>query len=300
MKKTLFLSAVLLLALAGTSFGFGNANGIGYFALEVPPDVTIAIDGQGNDWTWFDPAFVYGPDDMIEIITGEMPSKSDIDMAIMTAWTGTDRDNKLYGFTRVTDDTLHVAQTELDNGWLDDDYEIIIDADHSGGPFRAEGVITGINAQQFTMHISTPGGYESPYGNGTWWMRYQAPTEIHWVDALAEAQIGVTPAGATTGTANVIVNYEFAIPLFDEVLLEGEAASPRHIMTAGETIGLTYQLNDADDGDRSAQLATAAENGAAWDATFSSEYTLLAYGEYDVATAVEGSSWGKIKATFER
>ena len=302
MKKILFLSAVLLLALTGASFGFGNANGIGYFALEVPADVTIAIDGNDADWGWFDAAFVYGPDDMIEIITGEVPPKSDIDMAIMTAWTGSDRDNKLYGMVRVTDDTLNVAQTEMDNGWLDDDLEIITDADHSGGPFRAEGVITGVNAQQFTMHISTPGGYESPYGNGTWWMRYQAPTEIHWVDALAEAQIGTIPVGATTGTANVIVTYEFAIPLFDEVLLEGEGASPRHTMTAGETIGLTYQLNDADIAERSVQLATAAENGAAWDATFSSEYTLLAIGEYDVgtATAVSSSSWGKIKATFER
>lgn len=296
-KRILSLSAVLVLALAGASFGFGNANGIGYFALEVPPNVTIAIDGKGDDWAWFDPAFIYGPDDMIEIITGQVPPKSDIDMAVMTAWTGANRDNKLYGFTRVTDDTLHVAQTELDNGWLDDDFEIITDANHSGGPFRAEGVVTDVNAQQFTMHIATPGGYNSAYGNGTWWLRYQAPTEIHWVDALAQAQITTVPAGAKTGAANVTVNYEFSLPLFDEVLLEGEAASPRHTLTAGEIVGLTYQLNDADIGDRSVQLSTAAENGAAWDATFSSEYTLLAVGEY--ATAVEASSWGKIKATFE-
>lgn len=300
MKKVVFLSVLLVFGLAGTSFGFGNANGIGYFALEVPPDVTIAVDGNGDDWAWFDPAFIYGPDDMIEIITGEMPPKSDIDMAVMTAWTGTDRDNKLYGLTRVTDDTLQVRQVELDNGWLDDDFEIITDADHSGGPFRAEGVVTGVNAQQFTMHVAVPGGYDSPYGNGTWWMRYQAPAESHWVDELADAAIGTIPAGAVSGATNVIVNYEFAIPLFDEVLLEGQAASPRHNLTAGETIGLTYQLNEADTGDRTHQLATAAENGAAWDATFSSEYTLLAYDEYDRQTAVGVSTWGQIKATFDR
>lgn len=299
-KKILLASAVMILALTGVCFGFGNANGVGYFALEVPPDVTITIDGKGDDWGWFDPAFTYGPDAMIEIITGQVPPKSDIDMAVMTAWTGANRDNKLYGFTRVTDDTLHIAQTEMDNGWLDDDYEIITDADGSGGPYRAEGVVTGLNGQQFTMHISTPGGYVSPYGNGTWWMRYQAPTEIHWVDALAQAQITTVPAGAKTGTPNVTVNYEFAIPLFDELSLSGQAASPRHVLTQGETIGLTYQLNDADTGDRSVQLATAAENGAAWDATFSSQYTLLGVGEYTMATAVNAGSWGRIKATFDR
>jgi hypothetical protein len=297
--KKIILSAVLVVALAGACFG-GNANGIGYFALEIPPGQTITIDGDGSDWAWFDPSFVYGPDDMIEIITGEMPPKSDIDMAIMTGWTGADRDNRLYGFVRVTDDTLHLTQADFDGGWRDDDLEIIVDADNSGGPFRAEGVVTGVNAQQFTMHVSEPGVYESPYGNGTWWMRYQAPAEIHWVDELAEANIQVTPAGATNGTANVTVGYEFATPIFEEVQPEGEAASPLHTLTAGETIGLTYQLNDADIDDRSAQLATADDNGAAWDATFSSQYILLAAGEYDMATAVEGSSWGKIKATFER
>jgi hypothetical protein len=299
-KKILSLTAVLLLAAVTASFGFGNANGFGYYALEIPADVSITIDGDATDWGWFDPAFVYGPDDCIEIIVGEIPPKSDLDMAIMTAWTGSDRDNKLYGLVRVTDDTLHVAATEGDSGWLDDDLEICIDADHSGGPFRADGVITGVNASQFTMHVSTPGGYETPYGNGTWWMRYNAPAEIHWVDALAEAQIGLNPPSATTGTANVVVTYEFSTPIFDEVLLEGEDASPRHTMTANEIIGLTYQLNENDGEDRTHQLSTAAENGAAWDATFSSEFTLLVIGDYEQqsGTAVNSSSWGMIKATF--
>ena len=122
---------------------------------------------------------------------------------------------------------------------------------------------------------------------------------MHWVDALAEANITVEPAGATHLTPNVVVNYEYAMPIFDELSLEGEDASIRHILTAGETIGLTYQLNEADTGSRDVQLSTAAENGAAWDATFASDYILLAIGEYDMATAVESSSWGLIKASFD-
>ena len=90
------------------------------------------------------------------------------------------------------------------------------------------------------------------------------------------------------------------MPIFDDLSLEGEAASVRHILTAGETIGLTYQLNEADTGPRDVQLSTAAENGAACDATFASDYTLLAVGEYDMATAVESSSWGLIKASFDK
>lgn len=298
LRKAILLAGALLIG-ASASFA-GNANGIGYFALEIPTGVTMNIDGNGDDWGWFDQTFAYGPDDMIEIITGEIPSKADIDVIIMTGWTGADRDNRLYGFARVTDDTLHIAQTEPDNGWLDDDLEIIPDADNSGGPMKGEGLIHSANGQQFTMHISEPGGYDTGYGNGTWWLRHQAPPEMHWVDALAEANIVVEPAGATNLTPNVVVNYEYAMPIFDELSLEGEDASIRHILTAGETIGLTYQLNEADTENRDVQLSTAAENGAAWDATFASDYTLLAIGEYDMATAVESSSWGLIKASFDK
>lgn len=298
MKKIILLAAALVMV-ASASFA-GNANGIGYFALEVPAGHTINIDGEGSDWGWFDLAFGYGPDDCIEIITGEIPSKADIDFVAMTAWTGDDRDNRLYGFVRVTDDMLNVSQTEPDNGWLDDDLEIIPDADNSGGPMKGEGLVHSANGQQFTMHVSEPGGYDTGYGNGTWWLRHQAPPEMHWVDALAEANIGLEPPDATTGTENVVVSYEFSLPLFDDLSLDGEGASVRHILTAGETIGFTYQLNEADAEARDVQLSTAAENGAAWDATFASDFTLLAVGEYDAATAVEGSSWAKIKASFDK
>ena len=219
LRKAILLAAALLIG-ASASFA-GNANGIGYFALEIPADVTMTIDGNGDDWGWFDQTFAYGPDDMIEIITGEIPSKADIDVVIMTGWTGADRDNRLYGFARVTDDTLHIAQTEADNGWLDDDLEIIPDADNSGGPMKGEGLVHSANGQQFTMHISEPGGYDTGYGNGTWWLRHQAPPEMHWVDALAEANIVVEPAGATNLTPNVVVNYEYAMPLFRRALARG-------------------------------------------------------------------------------
>ena len=299
MKKAIALSAALVVAFSGATFA-GNANGIGYFALEVPAGVTITPDGDPSDWGWFDRTFTYGPDDCVEIITGTIPPKDDLDFAAWTAWTGADRDNKLYGFVRVTDDVLNVAQTEADNGWLDDDLEICMDADNSGGPMKGEGLVHSANGQQFTMHVSEPGGYDSGYGNGTWWLRHQAPPEMHWVDALAEADIALDPPGATTGTENVVVSYEYSMPIFDDLSLDGEDASARHINAAGQTLGMTYQLNEADWEARDVQLSTAAENGAAWDATFASDFTLLAIGEYDMATAVEASNWAKIKASFAK
>jgi len=296
MKIITTLSAVVLLA--GTAFAHNNANGFGYFALEVPEDVTITADGSDSDWTWFDGAFTAISDEMFEIITETLPPKDDIDIAARTAWAPAP-DNRLYGFVRVTDDTLNVDETDPANGWREDDLEIIIDADHSGGPFEEP---AGENGQQFTMHFAVPGGYNTPYGNGTAWLRFQVDPAKQWSTALWEADISVSPTGATHGSTNVTLGYEFAAPIFT-IVANDEASSPRHELVAGQTIGLTYQLNEGDSGDRTHQLSTSGGNGAHWNADFMSDYTLLAIGEYTrmsgQGTAVEASSWGKIKATFD-
>jgi hypothetical protein len=289
-KHVVLFGVLVALAVSGTCLAHSNANGIGYFALQVPNPTAMKIDGRDDDWTWYDPAYIVTPEEMFEIITGEMPPKSDIDLIILTGWTPPP-DNRLYGFVKVTDDTLHIAQVELDNGWLDDDLEVITDADHSGGPFRAEGVVTDINAQQFTFHLTTSGYSQFA------WLRYQAPPESQWSTAEIEAAFTTSPAGAANGATNVVVNYEYRMPLWVEVQPAGKSASPRQDLSASQTIGLTYQLNEADTGDRTHQLATAGANGAAWDASFSSDYTLLAVGEY--TTAVASDTWGRIKATFK-
>lgn len=309
MTKKFLLAILLVFGLATMALAQSNANGIGYFALEVPPDITITIDGDDADWMWYDPIFAVGPDEMYEIQKAETVDKSDLDIAIMTGWTGTDRDNKLYGFVRVTDDTLVVSATNFDDGWRDDDLEIIVDANASGGPHDGDGESgTRAEGQQFTMHLPEPGKYETPYGDGSWWLRWQVVEEIHWMDEFADAKVTTDPPGATTGSTNVTVNYEFSMPLWDMALLDGPDVSTRHDFEAGQIIRLTYQLNEADsdvgDERRTHQLATTGEDGASGNCDTCSEYTLLGTDEYDRqdggATAVEGSSWGKIKATFDR
>ncbi len=296
MKKMLVCLCALAL-LASAAFAHNNSNGFGYFALEVPEDVSIVADGSDGDWTWFDEAFTTPQDEMFDVITETLPPKSDLDIAIRTAWTRAP-DNRLYGFLRVTDDTLNVDETEPENGWREDDLEIITDADHSGGPFEEP---AGENGQQYTMHMRVPGGYDTPYGNGTAWLRFQVDPAKQWSTATWEADISVSPSGATHGSVNVVLGYEFAAPLY-QVVANDEASSPRWELQPGQTIGLTYQLNEADSEDRTHQLTTSGANGAHWNADFVSDYTLLAIGEYTrgegTATSVEGSSWGNIKATF--
>ncbi len=289
---------VLILAFSSGSWGWTNANGIGYFALEVPADVTIEIDGRLDDWGWFDPAFVIGPDQMHENITEVMPPKDDLDIAFRIAWTGTDRDNRVYGFARVADDTLVVVENRLDWGWNDDAVEVIIDADNSGGPMDATGT-WGEQAQQHVIHVPVPGVWESPAPlDGSWYFLYNVPPEMHWEDLTGLSKVRTEPEGAATGTANVVVNYEWSQPAWDLASAQGEEASIRHNLTAGETIAMTVKVDDNDTAEvgRSHQVTTAATWGISGNTDNSSTFTLLGIGDY--TTAVEDQAWGRIKATF--
>jgi hypothetical protein len=295
MKKWVVLTAMAvgLIALVGNSAAYENANGIGYFALQVPDPGSMVVDGKDNDWTWFDPAYIVGPDQMGCTLTQVVPPKSDIDIAIKAGWTP-EPDNRLYVFVRVVDDTLNIDVTEMDDGWKDDDMEIIMDADHSGTHHAGADGGDGMRRehQQWTFHIPTPGGYpQVPF------LRWHQVPEMQWAiaEGLVEAATDVQPKAEHMAT-DVTVGYEIRMPTWDDYSPDGADASTVHIMEAGQTLGMSVTVNEADTGGRTNQISTHPNEKGAHDADFTSEFTLLAIGEYE--TAVEPGSWGAVKALF--
>jgi hypothetical protein len=97
--------------------------------------------------------------------------------------------------------------------------------------------------------------------------------------------------------ANVTVGYEVTMACFDPYMPEGLAASTRWKLATGQTLGMSVTLDEADGGGRTDQLSTHIKEGGAHDSDFTSEFTLLAVGEY--ATSVESSSWGAVKALLQ-
>ena len=69
------------------------------------------------------------------------------------------------------------------------------------------------------------------------------------------------------------------------------------MFVAGQTIGMSVTLNEADEGGRSHQISTHVQEGGAHDSDFTSEFTLLGIDEY--ATAVEATTWGAVKALLK-
>ena len=299
-SANVFITALFLSLLAAftAAQAHSNANGSGYYALEWPSDVVFAADGQDGDWAWFNPEFAVGSPEMTEVLEGDLLPAADLHIHIRTAWTQPP-DNRLLGFVRVFDDTLNIDEIDLERAWYDDELEIVPDADHSGTPSSGDQ-----NVQEFSMHVRVPGGYETPHalGNFTTWLRYKVAPEKQWSTALIEAAIGLTPVDAGHLSPQVTVDYEFAMPLWPTVE-EDPADSRRHMLEPGQIIGLTYQINDADSGDRTHQLSTAGVIGAAWSEEFGSDYTLLTIGEYtraDGGTAVRRDSWARIKTHLKK
>lgn len=290
MRRDFAILAMAVLALgllASGATAYENANGIGYFALQVPNPAAITVDGRGTDWAWFDPDFVVTTDQMANTLGNPIPPKSDIDAAIHIGWTP-EPDNRLYAFVRVVDDTLNCDETNMDNGWNDDNLELILDPDHAGG-WHGEAADLRTGHQQWTFSVSAPGGYPQIA-----WLRFQQPPEMQWgiSEGLVEAAVDVQPELATI-VPDAVVGYEVRMAAFDPYMAEGEAASTRWVFAANQTIGLSVTLDEADAAGRTDQLSTHISEAGAHDSDYTSEFTLLGVGDY--ATAVEATSWGAVK-----
>ena len=292
MKKWMILTTmvVALIVWAGSTLANENSNGVGYFALQVPDPGAMVLDGLGDDWGWFDPAYIIGPDQMSATVGGTVPDKSDWDCAIMVGWTP-EPDNRLYVFTRVVDDTLNIDETDMNNAWKDDDMEIPLDVDHSNtfhGP--ADGGGTRTDMQQLGFHIATPGGYPQCAN-----LRHLQIPEMQWpvAEGMIEGVTHVVPKAEHLAT-NVTVGTEVRMAAYDFLSPNGADASTRHVFVAGQVLGMSVTFGEADGAGRSHQISTHPTEGGAHDSDLMSEFTLLAIGEYE--TAVQASSWGAVKA----
>ena len=294
MQRKLVLLVVLTLALATGAMAYENANGIGYFALQVPNPASMTVDGLDNDWSWFDSDFIVGPDQMAATVGGAVPGKDDIDIAIMAGWTP-EPDNRLYAFVRVVDDTLNADETNMDNGWNDDNMEIILDPDHSGDWSEGTSASVRTGHQQWTFSISTPTGYPQIA-----WLRFQQPAGMQWgiEQGLVEADVDVKPDAAVGktlyGDTPVTVGYEVRMAAFDPYAEAGLAASTRWVFERDQIIGMSVIVDEADAEGRTHQIATHLNEAGAHSSDFTSEFTLLGIGDYE--TAVEASSWGAVKS----
>lgn len=253
-----------------------------WYASEITAANPITIDASLADWSWVDPATIITSDDLQDCLGGELPPKDDFDCVLYVGWSRSE--NMIYVGTQVMDDIFNNDCPEPGQAYMDDNLEIIIDANNDGGNYR--GVPVGGPAQQTAFHIPGAGGFQAYY--------HWAPEEMQWITHEPWAILAYDDSNVPD-----VYIYEIKIAIWDNVDPTGPDNSERHICTADETIGfqLQYDEVDAEPDTRDHQPCTGTtESGASWnDASVISNFVLLPSPD----VAVQASSWGSVKALMK-
>ncbi len=180
------------------------------------------------------------------------------------------------------------------NRW-DSSFSFMIDGDHSGGRylFGEETKLENNRQAQHWMAIAetAEGGHVAYDGASEWAVREPYA-------AAGGGVLGATPVTTVT---------ELMVTPFDDLVYDDEAASKASILYPGKVIGFSISTIDNDateyaDGLGPADLQWLSDRGGFHSADLLVDGLLVGAGEdpsrYDDVSAVEPSSWARIKASF--
>ena len=292
MRKFGFFALSCGLACLLSSAAFAHV-GVTVFYPQVPDPAAITIDGNDDDWGWYDPALALNQPDFFDRAS-DFVELSDYDFTILNGWSAPP-DNKWYGFARFVDDTLKYV-SPVKEWWRDDCLQITVDSDHLGGPILGATLEEIANGQRWHVRIFPPAG-ESLLPNQTCFFYSQLEfidsEELLWglEPEFFEAAWTVLPAGAENQAVGVTYTYEWRGALWDIWGLS-EAESTRHVFAEDDVIHLGYRPLDGDSvGRKHSMYINDGSQSQDVDASQMPDFWALAATE----TNVENDTWGHIK-----
>ena len=310
MKKStlLLLPCALALAFSGPALAH---TGLEFFLQEVPDPDAMTMDGDDSDWGWFDNDLALDSNLDFYVTSGEVADPEDYSATWRIAYSRPP-DNRLYFFLRIQDDSLRRQEPDLKRMWHDDFTQFNLDNDHSGGPGLGANLDEASNHQRYHLRI-LPG----PDGVAAFNSQIEVlgDENLSWtqdVDLFGNATDvwdlawTVTPPDAQHGTLDIEVTWEARFKTYDAVGLS-EAESVRHVYEDGQVTHLGPRLTDNDGSlfqydfylqDRFTGVKNAAQYGTEGDQF--PDWFLIGCEDCpnaggSGATAVESSSWGRIK-----
>jgi hypothetical protein len=290
--------ACVAVALLLTYCGIASAHlplGKVFPAFGFPQGAFPVVDGDLSDWAGVDDAFAIDTAQFVDLVSDAEVDGEDFSIRLWVGWS--DTENRLYMAARVLDD---VHQIDRPSGaavlmWQDDDMEVFVDADHSGGQFAdfsdlsaAEQLRSnGAEANHFVIAGPPPDqDFFLGFSAADWYSQHDGPFSA----AAYRFQGDVDGLTAT--------NYEMMLVPYNRIDVGAEFQSIGHDLTAGEVLGFNVHFNDFD------QNSTVFE--AVWSLSggqnsfrLSERFSDLRLMESDPdPTAVRDRSWGRIKASF--
>jgi hypothetical protein len=252
MRYAPFALAAVALAAAGMPARALDRPDVTFKIFQFPPDKIPRMDGSADDWALVPDDYVVGSDQFVN--DGNPAVKLDpknLDVKVKVGWVK--GENRLYFLYQATDDVCDYGQPGLHN----DTFEVIVDADKSGGnliarnhppvlaaPAGAEKTaalwdawftVQSVHAQNYHVFV--------PAVDKDWCMMWgpQAP----WIKGLPWSNYAAT-CTAKPGEAGK-VTAEFWITPFDRADPAGPEKSAPSKLVEGETIALSWAVMDYDD-----------------------------------------------------
>lgn len=303
-SKILLMGCAVMLATSSIAFAHVEAE---FFLPQVADPSAMTIDGDESDWGWFDRAFAFTPEHFYDASGNDGYTKEDFDFALFMAWSQPP-DNRLWGFYRVQDDTLTVVEEDPKRWWADDNLQLTLDIDHSGGDFLGVNLDHVNTGQRYHIRILPLPG-QAVFFNSL--IEQIDLPSILWNQDIFEGEQTETvitewtlsPAGASNGSLNVSYTVEWAMETYD-ITQPTKEESVRHIFAADQVVHLGPRPNDADTGPFNHRLIPiGSDEQQDQKGDFMPDFYTLACEDCPNAgtmggtgaTAVEDNSWGRIK-----
>ena len=290
---------VVVLAMEGGAWGH-LPEGLVYNAFHFPDRLTPTIDGDLSDWGGPVQGYAIVTEAFVDLVRGADSEydAADFSVRLMVGWNKAV--NKLYIAAQVVDDIHQIdrpAGTAATQIFLDDDMEIFIDADHSGGQYanfidlspEDQLRLNGTEANHFV--IAAPPPDEDFFVNFSAAAWYALPDGPH---TRAAYDIQGTIGGA------VVMNYEFMVTPFDRVDVNALFLSEEHVLAENEIIGFNVEFGDFDAFSNllDAKFSlSGGHNGFQISERFT-DLRLLPLDDVFQPTAIRSESWARIKAFF--
>jgi hypothetical protein len=250
------LGVMLCLAVAPMALALDRPD-VTFKVFQFPADQIPRIDGKTDDWAIVPDNYAIGIDQTVDDEGGHSaPDKKDLDFTVKVGWVkGL---NRLYFLYEASDNYWDFSRPDLHN----DIFEIVVDADASGGPLIDQGhtdVWTkenvgeqlsvrdprlrvpelhyaghGVHAQNY--HVFTPAQDKD------WCMAWSSAT---WIKELPYANAKVS-YDVKPGEAGKIV-LEFWITPFDYAGPEGPQRAVESVLSENKIVPMSFAVIDYDD-----------------------------------------------------
>ena len=291
------LAAVILVFLSGipgTLWGHTPADKV-VRAFQFADDQVPEIDGDLSDWDAVGPAYWITQDDLVDLVQGEEAVRDPDDLAVLVRIGWNAAANRLYIAARVSDDRHQVDRPAGSASLLifqDDDFEVFLDADHSGGQYadfselspEEQLALNGAEANHFIMAGPPPDDvFFVNFSAAAWYAQPDGP--------FTEAAYAID--GSVGGEA--VMHYEIMLAPFARINMGASFLSTPHVMHENQIMGFNLEFNDFD--------AFSDVLDAKWSLSggqnafkFSQRFADLLLMPFETGpTAVEAVSWGLLK-----